>query len=292
MSSVYFCTTASQLVAATLPDNREQVLVDETSPYRSLPKFSETKMNYIKRKYEHTLFGKEHLFYPAKNPRRLLVVFNGAGAIGRYSMFSWYWKDDEQWSDTAYLFLRDDELCWYLGNNQSDFVQDYSNLIKHYIDVCKLKNDSVFTIGGSMGGYGALFYATVLGLKGVIAVNPQANKASNDITRFGINNTGNRWQDLDMVIKNSTTAPSVFLIYGNDPRDIAASDSLIEVLKEKAPVLIIRRHESEKHAIARLIFSKELIEDGISFIEKQRTFAIETKGIDEYDNESIVLERV
>lgn len=128
-------------------------------------KLSAEQVDYIIKKYECIKFGKPHLFYPAKNPKRLLIVFAGAGAKGQYNLFSWYWRDDENWADVAYLFLRDDDVCWYIGNNEQDFIPDYSNLIRHYINTCKLDNSNVYTIGSSMGGMVQFFMLQFLALE-------------------------------------------------------------------------------------------------------------------------------
>ncbi|MFH1831639.1 MAG: hypothetical protein ABH827_02435 [bacterium] len=248
-------------------------------------KLSPEKINYIINKYEHTKIGtgagtpcKAHLFYPAKSPKRLIIVFTSANSIGRYNLFSWFWNDNENWDDTAYLFLKDDQECWYLGNAKQNFVPEYSDIIKHYINICKLQNktftnNNVSAIGNSMGGYAAIFYATKLELNAAIALNPQADK-KNALTGFKqAKNAEINWQDLDQIIKKAPKAPSVFLIYGHYPQDIAACDRLINVLKDKSPMLLVRRHDSRKHAIGHLIYSKELIEKSLNFIENQKDFA-------------------
>lgn len=91
---------------------------------------------------------------------------------------------------------------------------------------------------------------------------------------------------MDVVLKNSSTVPSVFLIYGHCPQDVAAGDSLVEVLKEKAPILIVRRHCSDQHAIAKLVLSKEFIATSIDCLKKQQPFADETKQL-AFDSENI-----
>jgi hypothetical protein len=233
-------------------------------PIYANQKISHEKIAYIKTKYEHIMFGKEHLFYPARKAKRLLIIFNGT-VKNKYSMFSWFWNDKEKWQNTSYLFLKDDTTCWYLGNNEISLIEDFSHIISHYITACKLTKDKVFTIGSSMGAYGALFYATILELGGVIALNPQVNKVSNEVTRYSISNTGSRWQDLDKVIAAHTKAPNISLIFSHNPQDQAAGYALLE----KSCVIMIKRKSSHKHAIAPLVFSKEFIEREIDYLEKQ-----------------------
>jgi hypothetical protein len=245
-------------------------------PCLSSGKLSIEKINYIKSKYEHKMFGKECLFYPAQKAKRLLILFNGA-TKNRYMMLTWFWRDNEKWEDTAYLFLKDDDFCWYIGNDEKSTIPDYTNIINHFIAECKIKNDQVFTIGGSMGGYGAVLYATMLELKGAIVVNPQVDKASNDV-RFLIGNTQSRWQDLDKVIASYQTIPMISLIFANRPDDQAASYTLIEELKKKTTLLIIRRFLSKQHAIAGTVLSTSFIDSEIAYMEQQ-AYAAKTKSI-------------
>jgi predicted esterase YcpF (UPF0227 family) len=246
---------------------------------------SSEKIKYIKKNYEHTLFGKQHLFYPATQAQRLLVLFMGAQK-NKYLMWTWFWTDRENWKNTAYLFLRDDEFCWYIGNNKKSFIEDYSKIIAHYISVCALKANKVITIGSSMGAYGAILYAALLGLKGVIALNPQVNKESNEVLRYEIQKTESRWIDLDKVVASCPKVPCVSLTFAYDPRDQAASYALINVLKQRTQLLVIRRFPSSHHAIAPLVFSKKFLADEISYIENSTQF-IETKDfiIEEKDDE-------
>jgi len=238
-------------------------------------RLTKAKVNYIKKKYEHTIYKKKCLFYPAKNPKRLLISFCGA-VRGIYSKFSWFWRNDENWQDTAYLFVRDDQLTWYLGNNKKDMVQDFANLIRYFMAKCKLKPEQVFVVGGSMGGYGALLYATLLGLRGALLLNPQVNRTCNYANRFAIARSEGRWKDLDAIVAASAYVPSVSLIYGHYAQDQAAGEALVKVLKTKAPLTIIHRHPSPHHGIDT-VFSKKFIEREIEYIEQQ---TVDLQGAD------------
>ncbi len=71
----------------------------------------------VLKKYEQETFGKRVLFYPASKPSRLVVVFAGANR-GHYAMWSWFYRQNEDWSDCSYLFLTEDtdpnRYWWYL----------------------------------------------------------------------------------------------------------------------------------------------------------------------------------
>jgi hypothetical protein len=201
---------------------------------------SQEKIAYVKQKYEHVFAQKEYLFYPAKNPKSLVIVFTSA-VKNKYEMWSWFWKDTEDWQDEAYLFLKDDDFCWYLGNDKQSFVEAYKNIINQHIALTKVPKDHVFTIGGSMGGYAAIFYAATLGLGGTVAYNPQVNKASNSRTlRYALENTGNRWQDLDTVLASCEKLPMLALTFGDFSKDLFAAYTIIDLFKIKKSLIILR----------------------------------------------------
>jgi len=227
-------------------------------------------IQYVLNKYQHKICNRDCLFYPAKNPKRLLISFNGV-AKNKYMMWSWFWKEDENWDDTAYLFLKDDDTCWYLGNNQQSFVQDYSTIINHFIAQCKISNENVFTIGGSMGGYAAIFYATTLGLKGAIAINPQVDRKSWKLKVRGFDDIGRQWRDLQQVVGSSQKIPFISLIYSYHIRDKSAGNILLETLKEKGALTLLRRHNSREHTGDAGI-TKEFVEGEIRYFESLNNY--------------------
>jgi hypothetical protein len=230
-------------------------------------KISKEKINYIKHKYEHTLFHKQHLFYPARKAESLIVIFTSA-VKNKYEMLSWFWRDGENWGKEAYLFLKDEDLCWYLGNDNQSFVEDYSSIINYYIKISNVRRDRVFTIGGSMGGYAAIYYATILGLGGVVAFNPQVNKKSNDLqTRFALQNTGRQWQDLDSVVASYDKVPMISLLFGEFVKDLYAAYSLLDVFKTKRSLVVFRHVALDKHK--GLNITKKYILGDLKFLKEQ-----------------------
>ncbi len=232
-------------------------------------------IGYVLNKYQIKMRDRECLFYPAKNPKRLLIFFTGLKK-NTYIMWSWFWREQEDWDDTAYLFLKDDDFCWYLGNSQQSFVEDYSAIINTFMERCKLSKEKVFTIGGSMGGYAAILYATRLGLKAAIAINPQVNKASKAIR--GFDDIGNKWQELEQVVAASQTVPDISLIYSYCPRDQAAGNALLDVIKQKGSLVILRRHDSDLHTGGANL-TKEFIETEIDYLEKQDRYKTTIRAV-------------
>lgn len=259
----YLLSQQSGITSRIVDEEIDELFPDETRS--SVYRFPMEKMAYIKDHYECTLFDQQHLFYPAKNAKRLLIFFTGA-VKNRYSMWSWFWRDDEAWQDTAYLFVKDDSLCWYLGNNERSLVEDYKELIAYYMWQTGVSRDAVYTIGASMGGYGALFYATALGFKGAIVLNPQVTKAY--ASHFSIDNTQDRWLNLDEHITLASTVPHLSLVACLEKSDQLAGYTLIDTYKAKLATMIIRRDQSILHT-GSSVFTKSFIEREVAFFEQQ-----------------------
>lgn len=225
-------------------------------------------VGYVLSRYEQIVQGKHCLFYPARLPKKMVVIFNGA-VKNRYSMWSWFWRDSEVWQDTAYLFLRDDDFGWYLGIGTTSFVQTYTDIITHYMQMSGLKRNQVITVGGSMGGYGALLYATTMKLRGAVIYNAQVNYASATMPyRFAVHNAGDHWQDLDKLIEQSKYVPFVSIIFGTLSRDTSAACNLIDVLKKKKASFVVHNTQIPTHVGVGQNITKEFIEKEIQYIER------------------------
>ena len=203
------------------------------------------KIEYVKNKYQQTLFGQDCLFYPATNPERLWILFGGR-SLNLYTMWSWFWREDEQWENTAYLFLKDDSFSWYLGSPTDSLIENSSNIIKHFTDKCGLSNDHVFSIGHSMGGYAALFYGITLGFKGIFAFRPQIDWL-NALRYFAVSELSSIWQDIDFLLKQSNKPPYIYIQYGEFPPDKDAALKLVNVMKEKESIGIIQKTMNTNH---------------------------------------------
>lgn len=202
-------------------------------------------IDYVKSKYEHTLYDQEYLFFPAKNPKRLWILFCGAQK-NRYTMWSWFWNDNEDWQDTAYLFLKDESFSWYLGFEDKPLVETYTALIKKIINECNLEPKNVFSIGHSMGGYAALFYGITLGFKGIFAFRPQIDWP-NAATFFSVNQLKNRWIDINELLINKTAIPLIYLQFGEFEPDKQAGYKLIDTLKSRESLSIIQKTTNTQH---------------------------------------------
>ncbi len=202
-------------------------------------------IEYVKNKYEQSLHGIEYLLYPAQNPRRLFILFNGA-TVGKYTMWSWFWRADESWDDTAYLFLKDDDIRWYLGSEDNSKVGAYRDIINHVIQSLGLTNSQVCTIGHSMGGYAALYYGLQLHVGCIYVFRPQVTWQAAAL-HYSVKKLRNIWIDLDLLVRRHETVPRLYMQYGEFLPDTIAAHAFIDAYTEKQGIMIIEHTNHPEH---------------------------------------------
>lgn len=232
--------------------------------------------DYVKSKYEKTLYGKQCVYFPAKSPRRLVINFSFFG--DKYMMWSWFWEQKEDWDTTAYLFLKDVTRSWYCGTHDQPLINDYMNIITHFINLSGVSPEHVFTVGISMGGYAAILYASLLELKGAIVDLPQItpeiwnahaiNVDPNVIIRPDI-----AWVDLDRLLMGCKKVPHISMHYGNCQADYLAAYKLIDILKARKSVFTVRRSLMPGHWGNALTDS--FIEREIDYIDTQELLSLQ-----------------
>jgi predicted esterase len=232
------CIAACTLLCATSPHFLDTHEVQEFKADTSL-------IFYIKSKYEISIAGIDCLFYPARHPKRLYIFCNGATA-GKYTMWSWFWRDDEAWEDTAYLFLKDDDIRWYLGTAQKPLTDAYCTLITTIMKRCGLTPDQTFAVGHSMGGYAAIHFTLRLGLRAVFALRPQIDWAS-AAQYFSVKKLRDMWIDLDQLLLHSPHKPMVYLQYGEFGPDKDAGRIFLHALLEKNAFVILEKTANLSH---------------------------------------------
>lgn len=232
----------------------------------------EWNRDYVRQKYEKKLFNCDVLYYPSKNPKRLIVNFSSMGK-DRYDRYSRYWDPAEVWdTDTAYLFFKDDEYTYYLGNNSNPLSGNYFKIIKRFITMNNLTNKQVFTVGGSMGGYAALYYALALELNGAIVVAPQTTFRATQAHVYRnwekhIINIGAEWTDLDMMFGRFEKIPNIYIEHGHYRSDVLAVEAILKEIQHKKEFLqIIRKANWQEHTVDSCL-SKETIDSVVYFFE-------------------------
>lgn len=227
--------------------------------------------DYVRSTYGACVEDCHFIYYPASAARRLIVNFSSMGQ-DRFDRYSRHWDPTQRWEgDTAYLFFKDDNFSYFLGTDDKPMSPIINRIIRHFRIANALSDEQVFTVGGSMGGYGALFYALTLGLSGAIVCSPQVNRralhahAYQNWTR-NARSTGTQWIDLDMLVHRVEKTPHVYIEVGQYPSDQIASEALITALSKKPGLLIHRRASWSEHT-RNDVLPKELIDQTIAYFE-------------------------
>jgi hypothetical protein len=237
--------------------------IDKILEYKSDAHF----IAYVKNKYERTFEGIDYLFYPAHHTKRLYIFCNGA-TVGKYTMWSWFWQDDEAWDETAYLFLKDDTIRWYLGTIEAPLTETYCALIRSVIAQCGITEKQTYTIGHSMGGYAAIHFALRLGLGGVFALRPQIDWEYGT-QFFSIKKLKGLWVDLDQHLLQSPCVPRAYLQFGEFGPDKGAGLKFLNALIEKHAFVILEKTNNASHTGYHP--TKEHIESTLTYLETIRT---------------------
>lgn len=144
------------------------------------------------KKYEHEIDGITHVYYPAKNPKYLVITF--AAMSGVYNRVEQFYKED-MWENTSYLFLADKEpYNWY--------VSRYDDLLKFYCQ--NFEKDNIITLGSSMGAFGAMWHGFSMPSGIIMAIAPAAPSLS-----FGECNS--LWEDLQTLMLKCKKLPILYM---------------------------------------------------------------------------------
>lgn len=211
---------------------------------------------YILNKYEKSFDNIDYLIYPTcdKNrAKRLMIFFSGFSGRKTYNRFSWFWDETEKWEqDTVYLFLNDLSETWYVGTPEEPRFDTYIKIIDNVIKEYAISKNSVFTVGGSMGGYAAILFAFKMKLKGCVAVHPQitykaTRKYINDSWEQKIRACKHLFYDLTDYIFKTDHRPLIYIEYGMAQTDIEACEEFINALQKNECLCIFRKSANPSH---------------------------------------------
>jgi hypothetical protein len=233
---------------------------------KNILKKSEGKWNkeYVRANYSFSCYGRDSIYYPSNDPKRLLVHFSSMGK-DRFDRYSRFFDFSEMWNESsAHLFLKDDNFSFFLGNDDSPLTLTYSKIIKQFALMNNLELNKVFTIGGSMGGYAALYYTSLLNLNGAIVVAPQVNKLALEAHKFDnwrthVSNTGNQFRELDFFMLRKDNSPNIYIEYGNYKADQIAAENLLNSIKDLPGLRVIRKANWSKHSIDDYLSLKTIL---------------------------------
>lgn len=226
--------------------------------------------NYVREKYSFSMLGITGVYFPASKPKKLIVSFSSMGK-DRYDRYSWFWNN-EKWDDISYLFVKDDSFHYFLGTDNKPMKDSIKKVINHYQNMCNLTSQETYMIGGSMGGYAAIYFAFYLEAKAAIVCNPQITFRAAKMHKFSnwerhIIEMGNQWVDLDILAIRNSYRPAIYIEYGDYPADKKGVEQLIHVLIDTNCLLIVRKEKWSGHTVNALF--KTTIENVIHFFEKE-----------------------
>jgi hypothetical protein len=224
----------------------------------------------ILKKYKITIFEKDIVYFRAKEPKYIIICFT-AMHENRFDRINWFYNN-EQWEDTSYLFLQDNSFHYYVGTDKvNDFLR-YRKVIEYFFMQDKYFKKNTITLGSSMGGYAALYYAITFGFKGAITAMPQLDKESIKLHNFQnwqrlINECGDKWIDIGKLIEQKEKLPLIYIEYGNYEADKQAVIKFINLLKERKSFYILRHTDKDDHT---MLFEKENIFSTIQYFKSLR----------------------
>lgn len=256
-------------VASRLPFSSDVMALVYSEIFGKMP-FSRS---YVIRNYEHNLEGKDYLLFPSNrvSPSRLLVLFSGNVGRKTYNRYSWYWDETEHWlSDTVCLFLNDVDSHWYVGKAGENDRLVYKKIITSIMARFDLNPSSVITIGGSMGGYGAIIFAVELGLKAAIAVHPQlcfrsALRYKEISWEKSFRECGENFRDVADEVFRFDRRPVVYIENGDCEVDQVGFDELLYALRKRNSLVILRKTDNADHLTDSP--SKKKIDSIVNFVE-------------------------
>lgn len=241
--------------------------------YRDMFGYMPFSKDYVLKNYEtKSPSGIEYLLFPAKQAKRMIILFSGLSGHKTYNRYSWYWDPKEEWDgDTVYLFLNDVSARWYVGNEGTGSKQEYSAIINSVIKTYGINRNNIYTVGGSMGGYGAMLFASELGLGGVICVHPQLNYKGTLRQRTSdwapkIKECGSNFVDAEDFIYRAEKVPKIYLEYGQYEADRYCSETFLDALRRLSHFVVIKHTDNKDHVTASP--DKNTIDSVLTFFEQ------------------------
>ncbi len=221
--------------------------------YKSIFGIQPFSKNFILNNYEKNQLGIDYLVYPAKSPKKMVILFSGLSGHKTYNRFSWYWDEKENWDgDTVYLFLNDITETWYCGSEENPKKKKYIEIIDSVMDEYGVTKKNTYAVGGSMGGYASILFAVKMDLAGIISIHPQTNSQDVELHhdkswRNNIKKAGREFEDLPKLLKDSKSRPLLYIEYGEYPADKGAVVKLLREYRKQPSMIIERNTENDGH---------------------------------------------
>lgn len=198
--------------------------------------------------------GIDAMAFSDRNPECAVINFSSMN-IGKFERWSWFYRRRLR-RPAVYMFLRDDECHYYLGKG-GHLAPRFLDTITSVLQQHDISRSEVVTIGSSMGGYAAVYFAHVLEAKAAIAINPQVETESAKLHEFSnwtrqMKEVGAGWVDLDDFVRDHPHRPMVYLRAGRYAADQAAGDKLSAALLAEGKTLVRDYDSSTRHGWGEL----------------------------------------
>lgn len=197
---------------------------------------------------ESDLDGTKYLIYCNDvKPKKMVISFSSMGSLN-YSRISWFCGQKDL-DDYIFLFLYDKDNQFYQGANNFDL---FKKIIFRTMSKYDIKKEHVYTVGNSMGGAAAIYYAAVLGLNGAIAANPQYNiiistlHSSPSWTQC-MKKSG-EFRSIDDILDQVNGLPKVFIECSSYLPDFYAAQEYIKVWSAHGSCIIAQHNRSLEHS--------------------------------------------
>ena len=193
--------------------------------------------------------GVDVIGFSDANPEFAIINFSSMN-IGKFERWSWFYQRRMR-VPCLYLFLRDDDQHYYLGRD-GKLALARLRVIQDELGKRGIPERNTLTVGSSMGGYAAVYFAHELHSKAAISVNPQVDLESATLHSFTnwvrkMREVGCGWVDLQDFVLSHPAAPTVYLRTGSYLADRAAGEKLQGALTIKGQRIIREYDEIETH---------------------------------------------
>lgn len=212
-------------------------------------------------KHKVTYHSVDALVFEPPVVEKVLVSFTGM-QLGHYNRWSWFCNRYEQ-ENVLYIVAKDDDHMFYLDRESKGSVTEhYTEFIVEKLSKHKLDSKNLYTLGTSMGGYSAIYFAFKLDayaavtsspLVDIDSATPRLNHKTNSLeptTNLWLRQMqalGNKWVDLDQYILQSDSDPKIFLAHGTYGPDLSATNKLLLALESKNISYIVQQVDNDKH---------------------------------------------
>lgn len=194
--------------------------------------------------------GIDILTWSDENPEVAIISFSSMNP-GKFERWSWFTQNKLS-RPAAYIFLKDEAQHFYLGAGNAPASQHIAEEINSILHKHQLPPHKAISVGSSMGGYGAIYYAVYCNLAACISINPQTNLDSAMLHKYGLWTRKMKeasWQDLPSLIEASSHPINTYfeIHYGLYPADLDAAEKLIKSMTGKCPRLNTFSHDTVDH---------------------------------------------